>query len=611
MENAIREKILGQTFYRKMALDRASVSEKDRTVRVSFSSEMPVARYFGNEILDHRKESVNLERLKSGAPVLVDHDGDQVGVVQKSWIDSESRKGYAVLKFSQGARGQEIFKDIQDEIRQNTSVGYSIEDLVPDPADETGETFRATKWTPHEISIVSVPADFSVGVGRSLKNERTNSKMENENTEVLNRAGRRELVNQERERLAEIMIIAEKYGEKELAREYVSEGKESGAFAVECMKRKGTAKPIQTMPGPEIGMSGREMNQFSIRKAIADIALGNGLTGIEKEASDSAGQKYGRALERNTVHIPEDILRAPLIRPNARALEAMGYRSLAAGNSPAGGYTVDSDVLGGNLIELLRNQMVISRLGAMNLSGLSGNVSIPKQSGAATVSWLAESQPVTPTDQQFGQIILTPKKAVGATAYSKELMVQSSVDIEGFIRMDLLTILAIAKDAAAINGLGAAGQPAGIMNTTGIGTVTFGAAASWAKVLSFESTIATSNALKGNPGYLTTPNTRGKWKGNQKATNYPSYLWEGTSREDGSGTVNGYPAYATLQVPGDKVIFGNWNDLIVADWAGIDIVVDPYSLSLNGQVRCVVTILTDVGVRHPVSFCVSTDSGAQ
>jgi hypothetical protein len=77
------------------------------------------------------------------------------------------------------------------------------------------------------------------------------------------------------------------------------------------------------------------------------------------------------------------------------------------------------------------------------------------------------------------------------------------------------------------------------------------------------------------------------------------------------GLVNGYPAYATKQVPSDKVIFANWNDLIVADWAGIDIVVDPYSLSLNGQVRVVVTILTDVGVRHPVSFCVSTDSGAQ
>ena len=246
----------------------------------------------------------------------------------------------------------------------------------------------------------------------------------------------------------------------------------------------------------------------------------------------------------------------------------------------------------------------------MNLSGLIGNVSIPRQTGGGTASWISETSTVTAADQTFGQVVLTPKKLAAATAYTKELLAQSSIDIEAFVRMDLMTVIAIAKDLGALSGIGANGQPLGILNTSGIGSVTFGGVSTFAKAVEFETTTATANALLGNIAYVTTPATRGKWKGIQKATNYPVYIWD-NPMPDGSGTVNGYKAYATKQVPSDKVIFGNWNDLILADWAGIDITVDPYSLSTSGQVRIVIMLLTDTAIRHAASFTVSSDSGAQ
>jgi HK97 family phage major capsid protein len=172
------------------------------------------------------------------------------------------------------------------------------------------------------------------------------------------------------------------------------------------------------------------------------------------------------------------------------------------------------------------------------------------------------------------------------------------------VRNDLMTVLALAKDLACISGAGAAGEPVGILNTTGVGSITYSAAATWAKVVENETTLFAAN-VHGTPAFVSSFATQGKWKTAAKVTAQPIYLIE-------SGSANGYKFAATSQMPsGDKSIFGVFSDLIVADWDGIDIVVDPYSLSLGNQVRIVVNLMTDVGIRNPVSFVVSTDSAAQ
>lgn len=114
------------------------------------------------------------------------------------------------------------------------------------------------------------------------------------------------------------------------------------------------------------------------------------------------------------------------------------------------------------------------------------------------------------------------------------------------------------------------------------------------------------NALLGQLAYLTTPSVRGKWKTTEAFSSTGITLWNLTT-----GLVNGYRGEATNQVPSDKVIYGNWRELILADWAGIDVVVDPYTLKKAGQIEVTITMWADNGVRHPVSFCVSTDAGNQ
>jgi len=168
------DEILGKQSAKKPTRDifnaivEVAPSDADqRTVNVAFSSEEPVARWFGNEVLNHDEDSVDLSRLLSGAPVLVNHNmDDQVGVVESAHIDAD-RRGRAVLRFGNSQRAQEIFQDIQDGIRQKISFMYEVTEYIQSQDDP--ETFIGNKWLPLEISTVSIPADDTVGVGRSLE----------------------------------------------------------------------------------------------------------------------------------------------------------------------------------------------------------------------------------------------------------------------------------------------------------------------------------------------------------------------------------------------------------------------------------------------------------
>ena len=155
-----------ETGYRTLNIRSGDIDSDNRTVDLSFSSELPVSRWFGQEILDHNPSSVNLERLNNSAAVLVDHRGDQVGVVEKASI--KDKRGIATLRFSQNGKGADVFQDIQDGIRKNISFGYQVNELTLEKEIEGQDSvYRSNSWTPFEISVVGVPADHTVGVGRS------------------------------------------------------------------------------------------------------------------------------------------------------------------------------------------------------------------------------------------------------------------------------------------------------------------------------------------------------------------------------------------------------------------------------------------------------------
>ena len=159
------KKISLKNQYRNLEVKSGNINEEERTVELSFSSEEPVERYFGNEILDHNPSSVNLSRLNNGAAILEDHAGPQIGKVIGAKI--ENGRGMAKVMFSRVGRGAEVFQDIVDGIRENISFGYQLLDLTRVDDVEGEATYRSMNWLPFEISVVSTPADATIGIGRS------------------------------------------------------------------------------------------------------------------------------------------------------------------------------------------------------------------------------------------------------------------------------------------------------------------------------------------------------------------------------------------------------------------------------------------------------------
>jgi len=597
---------------------RAGLDEEARTVELSFSSEAPVNRWFGREVLDHGGNSADLTRLNDGGAVLFEHDPtQQIGVVESARIDGD-RTGRATIRFGRSAKAQEVWQDIQDGIRSKVSFGYRIREAeIEEKSEELGDLYRATSWEALEISTVSIPADPSVGVGRSestgngdpvkLSDHTSNPDMDTTQQPADEaaqdkvrsvaaepsapptidlEATRRE----ERDRIREINAIGTRFDLPEgTVANAISEGVSLDDFRARVVS---DFKPAPAAPEPshEIGLNKDERRTFSLRKAILDVRTGRGLEGLEKEVSDATADQLDLERSDLAINLPFDVT-------------GHGQRDLEVGTAAEGGNVVQTDL--GSMIELLRNRMVVIQAGATSLTGLRGNLSLPKQDGAATASFVDEEGSVTETAQSFAQLALVPHRLAARTVYSDQLLRQSSIDIENFIREDLMRVTAIELDLQAIHGDGGATEPEGIENATGVNSVTFGATATWAKALEFEELIAVDNADVDGMTWITTPEVRGAWKAIERATNTARFLWADDN------TVNGYRALVSNQVESDKVVFGNFRDMFLASWGGMSVIVDPYSKAQTGQCVLTVNSFHDVGIRHAESFAISADSGDQ
>lgn len=163
----IRQQVQAEPQHRSFNIERREIDTEARTVELAFSSEDPYRRWYGVEILDHAAGAVRMDRMDNKAALLCDHNHrDQVGVVESARIDGD-RVGRAVVRFGNSERAKEVFQDIVDGIKTKVSVGYMVHEMVLEKSDETTDTYRVTDWEPYEISIVAVPADDTVGVGRT------------------------------------------------------------------------------------------------------------------------------------------------------------------------------------------------------------------------------------------------------------------------------------------------------------------------------------------------------------------------------------------------------------------------------------------------------------
>jgi HK97 family phage major capsid protein/HK97 family phage prohead protease len=574
----------GRKFHR--AEMTAFAEMDDRTYEFPFSSENPVARYFGNEILSHETKAADLSRLNDGAPLLFNHDVDRViGVVETARIDDKLKRGYARVRFSKNEFAQEVLADVRDGILRNVSFGYSI-----DKMEERGGNFVATAWSPYEISMVSIPADKTVGIGRSLllTNPAASAAptpdplpMETATPDLA--VVRAEAVEAERSRIAQISALCDKHKMAELGQQLVESGRSIDEARAAVLDKLNIPLETVTMQTADIGLSVKESRSFSFLRAINYLAnptdrSAREAAGFEIEASEAAAQKLGR--QSRGITIPQDVLR----------------RDLNVGTASAGGNLVATELDAGSFIDLLRNASALDQAGATVLTGLTGMVAIPRQTGGGTAYWVAESGASTESQQTVDQISLAPRSVGAFTDYSRRLLIQSSIDVENMVRSDLATVIALEIDRCGLYGTGNNSQPLGLKLTTGISTEDFALdSPTFAEVVALESDVATANALLGSPVYLMNAAMRGNLKVRAKDAGSGLFVMDGD-------LVNGYRAVMSNQVLSGDLWFGNFADIVIGYFSGLDLMVDPYTHSTSGTVRVVAMQDVDIAVRQPASF---------
>lgn len=615
-------KIQPQTRLFQIAFDRAH--SQDRTIEMTFSSEAPVDRWFGTEVLDHSPDSVRLGRLNDGAPLLFNHNIDDViGVVESAWIGGD-RRGYATVRLAKTPRADEVLGMIRDEILRNVSFMYRIHKAEEEP--KTG-LYRVVDWEAMEISVVTVPADNSIGIGRSWASEdnevlvtRANEQVHQPAAPAANKekaimadpnaaAGASAEIDmgkdngmQERLRIVTISRLAATHKIADEQRDnWINGGTDAETVAREILdviaeRAKKGVKPT------ELDLSTGDTRRFSIMRGILAAHDKNWQkAGFEAECSRTIAQRLGVTPDPHKFYVPLDVQSRKMPTPEEFARYGIGKRDLTVASASGGGYLVATE--NQSFIDVLRNRSVMYNMGARRMSGLVGSVTIPKQTASATAYWLStEATAITESQQTFGQLVLTPKTVGAYTEISRLLALQSSPDAEAIVNADLAAQVALAVDAAGINGSGAAGQPQGIIGTAGVGSVT-GTSIAYAGIIEFQTDVAASNALFGSSGYVTTPAVAGLLKQRVKFTNTASPLWDGSLLD---ASVDGYRGMASNQMPSANILFGAFDQVVIGEWGVLEIEVNPYANFAAGimGVRAIYTV--DVGVRYGAAFSLAT-----
>ena len=653
---------------------------------ISASSEIPYLRqsWWDDpwvEVLGHKPTECDLSRFETGAGViLANHDrytavGDtplaSIGAIEASRLANGRLE--VDIALSRREALADLRQDIADGLVRNVSIGYLINERVLTRQGKDGEAdeYRVTNWMPFEVSLVDIPADASVGLGRALDapdpknpqsryrvidipapsagaqpsqgersmNDRTQAPAAEQTTatrvEVTdNAAASRALITAERDRVREIRATGRQLSiDEALVERAIASDTTLDAFRAQVIGQLTDTGRIRQAESAEIGMSTRDIDKFSfcrVMLAVSDPINARTLAPFEMECSRAAqDRRENMPADRETsITIPADVLsrgigiNSDVAASVQRMFASRMQRDLNIAAPTAGGNVVATELYGSSFIELLRNAMILDKLGVTWLKDLVGNIAIPGQTGAATGYWITEGNAPTESQQTIGQVPMTPKTVGAFTDYTRKLLLQASLDVEAFVRADLANVIGQTMQLAAFNGSGTPPEPWGILNTAGIGSVAGGAnglAPAYDHMVDLETAIGSANADIGTLGYVTNAKMRGKLRKTQQFSGTDGKpIWT-NGRERGIGEVLGYDAYVTNAVPSNLVkgasgavcsamIFGNWADLVIGMWGGLDLMLDPYSLSLSGGKRVIALQDVDIAVRRVASFAAMKDA---
>jgi len=598
---------------RAMDMDEKAIDQDTRTVRVGVSSEEPVKRSFGMEVIDHSRESMNLDFLNSGrAPLLLDHDMErQIGVVESVELDEEARRLRAVVRFGKSDRSSEIFDDVADGIRQNISVGYRVDGRV-ERKDDPEEYYRVAT-TPMEISIVSIPADQSslVGVGRSNSEplSATIQTEEKEMSEIDMDAVRQEAAKAARKDAKEIMTLARKHSRADLGEDAIGRGVSVDEFRGELLDVIGN-EPLET-PAHVVDVPAQEQREYSLARMIRAQATGDwSEAGFEREMADEVQRRTGRAARG--VYVPDFAWRA-----GAMATAATG----AVGDENVVDNFIPTVHRGDMFIEALRARQVMANLGVTFMGGLTNRIKMPKFSAGATAAFVEELGDVADQSQTDAGVTLQPR-TMGAYVDISRLALKESVPaLDRIVQDDLLRAAADLIESAAISGSGSGGAPTGILNNGDVGNVDISAdtdvaALTWADLTDLVKTVEDADGVINAQtlGWLSNPKVKAKMANTVKVSSTDSIML----LNDPWNSIYGYRAEFTSNVPsnlnpgdggtdGSALIFGDFSQLIVGLFGGADIMIDETTGGLAGTTRIIMHQDIDVAIRHGASFAITDE----
>ena len=633
--------------------DDSLVDGQDLVVELAFASAVPYERWWGIEVLDCTPASVRLDRINDSGALLFNHDWDALrghhvpGSVRAD-ADNVVRGNVSI---SWAADEGKTIKLVTGGHLTKTSTGYEIHQIIEQTTAKSGEkiertldgqlfdrvltrcnreapgeltvfrraldaaagaferaaneptTYRVTDWEILENSLVTVPADTSVGLGRSRASneppaepETNKSSQEISMTEAVETtvdvaAIERAAVAGAMSRITEIRAMGKQFKDFDGAMAMADAAIDSGMPAAEFTKQLMdhiSAKGIKW--NPATGMKPADAQRYSITKAIRAMVEGDwSNAGFEREMSTDVEQRMKAAgIQRSGTgkgfFIPLEVQR----------------RDMLVGTAANGGNMVGTELRPSEFIELMRAEQIATKLGVRTLTNLVGNLDITKQTGASTAYWLStETTAITESQQTIGIVQFRPKTVGALVDVTRLLQMQATPDADMLISEDMAIQIALARDYALINGSGTGGQPTGILATSGIGSVV-GTSLDYAKLIEFQTDVAGANALSADCAYVTTNGVAGLLKQRQRFASTDTPLWDGNVLE---GKVDGFSAFGTPQMAAATALFGNFRrGVLQAEWGVLEIDVNPYA-NFAAAISSVRALLTcDVGVRIPGAF---------
>lgn len=585
----------------KINFEKFQVNQETREITFSCASDKPYQRYDQehgiayNQILVVDESAVNLQRLNNSAPLLFNHDTDKLlGMVEKAWI-VEDRIFVRVRFSANDSFADRIYKDILDGLIKNVSIGYLVQGY--EDKKQNGENNRyVTQWMIYQTSIVSIPADPSVGL-RNLKtkefenmdNDKQEQQVETTAVEQPIEQVKEQQIEQTAEQVQEQTVESAEQTEqqsdqveqlKKEIEDLKAENQKMQRLLAEQEKEQAVEQQIDDSTKEEIKKMGEDFNvpQEQIRSAIEKKITIQQFKNIVKTKSFNVKSKEDKNMNKKQFanFLSERNFDKPFVM---RDFTGFADQALVGTETTP-------------LVAALDKRLGVKGYRAIN--GLRSNISIPVQATRLAVGEVGICDPATDTKPQFENVELTPHKITGSVLICKEMLANTNSDVEAFIIDSLLKEISYKIEAMM---LGKVAEGAGKeINYSAVTAVT------WADILAMEASIG--GYLVDNTAFVMSPAARAALKGTPKAENTISgFICEGNE-------VNGYAVNVSGVAGNDNIYFGDWNELVLATWGeGIQILVDPYTESRAGNVVVVASALVDSAVVQKDAFAVGKVQG--